>query len=722
MKPPKVTIDFETRSECDLKKAGAYLYSLHPTTMPTCLAFKVRGGKTWLVRFETINKPWKKLPQKLRDMWTRMIDNGYLFTAHNAFFETCIYKNILVKRYGWPDIHFRRFRCTAAKAAACALPRNLEGAGEAMRLSTQKDKRGYVAMMLTCKPTKQWNAWRKAVMAVKSGARVKAATIKKAKEPEPPKFLEYAHNPEVWETLYRYCIIDVEAEELLDDSLPDLIPDEQEIWFLNQRLNWRGFCVDIPTIKKIVGILIEENKAKLKELDTLTMGLVKSPHARQSVLDFLALEGIEVPDIRAKTVEDVLKGGKLNPDMKRLLEIRQQLSKASTKKYQAFLDRSGVDHRIRDTALYHGASTGRDAGTGINPYNFPRGVIKVSKDRPYAAVENVIKYDVECLRILYGERLDLVFSSILRNMIRASKGKELFVADFSKIEVAVLWWLADNKAGLKILLSGKDPYIYQAAKNLGKTYEEIETAVNAEEKWALDARQLGKAQILGCGFGMGWAKFKKTGFEQYRLTLTDKQSKEAVKNYREANETVPIYWEDVEQAAILAIERGKTVKVGRCKFFCKNDFLWIELPSGRRLAYREPRIAWRVREYEVEQIHPVTGKSVMVKKTTEPKKTIEFLGLDKSKKKLALERTWGGTLTENIVQATARDLMMPALLRLEKKGYEPLLSVYDEGVCEREKGKGSVEEFTKIMCERPEWADKYLPIEAKGWSGPRYRK
>lgn len=719
----RVTMDFETRSACDLKKAGAYKYSLDPSTQPTCLAFKERGNpKVYLLKFEMINRQWQDLPESFRALWLRYINEGYEFAAHNAFFETCVYKNILVSRYGWPDIPFRGFRCTAAKAAACALPRNLEGAGESLNLTTQKDKMGYVYMMATCKPTKQWNAWKTAREKVASGVRIAERTRKKAAQPEPPKFLEYEHNPTVWEGLYRYCKIDVVTEELLDDTLPDLIPTEQEIWFLNQRLNWRGLSVDIPTVQKIVAIMSVESKVKLKELDTLTMGLVTKPGARQSILDFLALEGIELPDIRAKTVEDVLKGGMLGDDMRRLLEIRQQLSKTSTKKYQSFLDRAGRDGRVRDILLYHGASTGRDTGTGIQPHNFPRGAIKISKDRPYATVENIIECDLDTLKVLYGDSLSIVFSSILRNMIVPSEGCELYVADFSKIEVAVLWWLSDNWAGLDVLRAGKDPYIYQAAANLGKTYEEIERAEKAGEQWALDARQLGKAQILGCGFRMSWSKFKNTAFDQYRLKLTNRQSFDAVKSYREANAPVVELWGKYEDAAIGAVETGKTISVGRCKFFCSHGFLWIKLPSGRRLAYRSPSLTWRTITFDALETDEKTGQERIVSKTSRPKKTLTFMGLDKSKKKLAPESTHGGVITENIVQAVARDLMMPAMVRLEKRSYTPLLMVHDEGICEKEKGTGSIDEFVSILCKRPIWADEHLPLDAKGWIGPRYRK
>lgn len=649
-----------------------------------------------------INTPWVKLPEAFRHFWISTALRGYEFSAHNAFFELCIYTNILVKRYGWPSIPFRQFRCTAAKAAACALPRNLEGAGAAMRLSTQKDKRGYVAMMATCKPTKRWNAWTKVRAEIKAGKKVGPKKIALANQKEPPVFLEPEANPGVWETLYTYCKIDVQTEELLDIALPDLIPIEQEIWFLNQQLNWRGVRIDIPLVKKIVGILEIESKKKLEELDDLTIGLVTKPGARRSILEFLALDGIELPDIRAKTVEDAIQGGKLSPDMNRLLEIRQALSKTSTKKYQAFLDRAGEDDRVRDILLYHGAvPTGRDTGTGIQVHNFPKGTIRVNYARPYAHVENAVEHSPEMLKLLYGEdALPILFSSILRSMIVPTEGKQLFVADFSKIEVAVLWWITGNEPGLKILRAGLDPYIYMAASNTGKSYKDVERAVERGEKWAIDARQLGKAQVLGCGFSMGWEKFMETAFDQYRLKLTEDQSRRAVGAYREQNAAVPLAWKSYERAAIEAVESKSMIKIHHCKFYCGQGFLWIELPSGRRMAYRDPETIWRESEWG-------------------PQKSLQFMAVNSKTKQWGPERTYGGKLTENIVQAVARDLMMRAIVKLERAGYQALLTVHDEAICEKE--KGTPEEFVKIMCQSPGWA-MGLPIEAKGWVGPRYRK
>jgi DNA polymerase len=297
---------------------------------------------------------------------------------------------------------------------------------------------------------------------------------------------------------------------------------------------------------------------------------------------------------------------------------------------------------------------------------------------------------------LYGDSLGVLFSSLLRNMILPSLGHELFAADFSKIEVAVLWWLAENIAGLKILQEGKNPYKYQAAANSGKLYEDI-----ADDG---DDYQLAKAQILGCGFGMGWEKFQATAFDMYRLLLSEEESRTAVRNYRELHAGVPRLWKSYEEAAISVVRNGQgsLTYAGKCRFILHKKFLWVELPSGRKLAYREPHIVMRETDYG-------------------PRETLQFWAVNSKTKKWGVERTWGGTLTENIVQATARDLLMQGMVRLEKRGYRALFSVHDEAVCEAPVGVGSLETFIKTLCKVPAWAQG-CPIEAKGWIGPRYRK
>lgn len=680
----RTILDFETRSTVDLRKSGAYLYSVHPSTRVTCTAWKERADRLHtLLPFEMMTLHWKLLPAHIQRDWMLSARQGVV-VAHNAGFERAIYENVLVARQGWPAIDPSRWRCTAARAATCALPRALGDVGAVLQLTTQKDKGGMIAMQRTCKPTRDWNDWNK------KGRHLG--------QPEPEQFISPDSHAHVFEELYRYCGQDVLTEELLDKKLPDLTDDEFAVWQFNLELNFRGYRVDEAAIRKIVAILESEEKVKLRELDELTMGLITKPGARASILEFLAVEGTVLPDIRANTVADALEGKKLSPIGRQLLELRKTLSKTSTRKYQAFLNRLHRDGRVRDNLLYHGASTGRDSGTGVQIQNFPRPVISIPKDRPYAPIKNIHECDPDTLKLLYGDNLSYLFSSVLRNMVIPSEGMELFVADYSKIEVAGGWWISDNEPGLKILRMGGDPYKHLASINTGKHYEEIDD--EGEE------RQLAKHQILGCQYGMGWEKFQRTGRELHRLELSEAQSREAVSQYRQTFPKVQVFWRTIERAAIQAVNsKFRKVSFPYGAFIYERDYLWMVLPSGRKIAYHKPQIIWRANQY-----------------THEEEQSLEFWGVNSRTKKWTLERTWGGVLMENMVQAVVRDLLMQAQLRLREVGYHGLFAVHDEIVAEAPVGQGTIEQFIRIICERPKWANEKLPIEAKGYKAERYRK
>ena len=479
----KITIDFETRSRANLKKIGAHEYSMDSSTIATCMGFKIVGNpKISLLDFYTMQKPWAKLSDNFRFNWTLWCqDPDFIFSAHNAFFEQSIYKNVLVNRLRWPGIAPHKWRCTAAKAAAVAIPRNLADAGAVMKLTTQKDYEGHRVMMKLCKPTAAFTKWKKECDKFLNKDRDVPEEILESK---PDEFWTPETAPEDYAILYKYCKIDVLTEEKLDESLPDLSPFEQKLWLLDQKINLRGVAVDMPAVDKIASVMKSESKVLGKELDILTMGLVSSGNARDAILDFLTLEGLELPDLKAKTVDDFLANGKATGDAKILLEIRRALSKASTAKYQKFQGCAASDGRVRDLFLYCAASTKRWGGKNVQPQNFPRGIIKDIDE----AIHRIKTCSLEDLKMLYGENLMPLFSSVLRGMFIASPGKELFVEDLNAIETRVLWWLADHKEGLKIFYDGRDPYREMAAKIFKISILEV-----TEEQ-----RQVGKAAVLGC--------------------------------------------------------------------------------------------------------------------------------------------------------------------------------------------------------------------------------
>lgn len=690
----RLTIDFETRSESDLKRQGAYKYSKHKSTRATCLAIKEYGKLAVLIPFNWINQPYARLPEQFRKKWETYIADGWEFSAHNAFFELSIYMNVMVARLGWPLIGFNQWRCTAAKAAHYGLPRSLEGVGSALGLLTQKDKAGMIAMMQTCKPTAVWTKWN-------TGGKIGS---------EPEKWREPHAYPQVFETLYHYCKVDAMAEEAVDAALPDLSESELKIWRRNIKQNWRGLDIELSIVNQVIERMETAERANRSALFTATLGCIEKPGARNAILEFLASEGLELPDLKASTVRDALKAG-INSDAARLvLDLRAKLTKASTKKYYAFRERTDDDGKARDFTLYHAASTGRSGGVGINPYNFPRGLVKAR-----AGLELIDEFRLA----LRGDREalakiektgQLFYSAMLRNMIKAGDGQILVAGDWSMIEVIILWWLAGNVFGLDMIRSGDDIYILQAVQNIGRPYSEIKAAYDRDEQWAQDARQLGKAQILGGGFGMGGTKFQTTASLQYALELSAEQSSRAIYSYRQSHAAVPRMWYGVEEAFKSAL-RGKPVMFCKCSFYLEPvkrgtaQFLIIELPSGKKLPYMNPK---------VESHMTLNG----------PREQITFDAPGKDRKTLWREHTWGGKLTENIVQSLARELMNDRATEVEEAGYTVLFDVYDELVTSHPDGDRDaiLKKLLGIMLRRPAWGDSQLPLKAKGWVKSNYRK
>ncbi len=726
----KTTVDFETQSRKMLKKVGAWEYSKDASTICMCLGVKVFGKKPYLFPQGQMQKPFKSFPKKFQDAWIAMILGDYIFNAHNAYFEQCIYENVLVVRFGWPKIPITKWRCTAAKAASVAIPRALGNAGAVMGLNVQKDFEGHRIMMKLCKPTSAHSKWKKKLdlLIARDAAKEIIAAHKKE---EPVEFYTPESNPEDYQKLYHYCVIDLVTEEELDEALPDLIPAEQRLWFVDQRINLRGVKVDMPVVGQISKIMAAETKIMNKELDVLTMGLVSSGNARNAILDFLTLEGIEMPDLKAKTVDDFLLNGKATGDAKTLLEIRRALSKASTAKYKKFLEQAASDGRVRDLLLFHGASTGRWGGKGIQPQNFPRGVLKDIDE----AISRIKNERLEDLKMLYGDNLMPLFSSVLRGMFIASTGKTLFVEDLSAIECRVLWWLAGHETGLEMFRKNEDPYIIMAAYIFKCSPLEV-----TEEM-----RQVGKAAILGCGFQMGGKKFVTSAWDVYRAKVTLEMAKVAVTAFREMHWPVTELWEKYQNAAIFAIEKpGKAYRVGPVRFFCRHNFLWAELPSGRRLAYKDPSVTWE--NVRIQGEGKVLGKVIEYGREVEVReddyvfaaKKIRYYAVNmKAKKedceipKWTREATYGGKLAENITQAVARDVLAGALMRAEDNGFQVLMHSHDELVSEADFGKFELEadgkgnsycpQYRKIMEQPPIWAPD-LPLKSGGWAGDRYKK
>lgn len=661
----QIVLDYETRSEADLKKVGGVKYSQDPSTEILCVGYKVDDGPAtiWTGRLP-VPKDFLEAARNPKCVWV----------AHNALFEQCITENVLRKALPtFPALPPARWKCTAAKAAAYALPRALEGACLALDLPVKKNMDGRRLMLRYSKPRRAWLTWKE-----------------KGLEPgwvngEPDKYFEDA---EGLKGVYDYCANDVEAEYLLDRAVPDLIPIEREIWLLNQAMNLRGVQVDTETAQ-IVLSLIKAHVGELEdELRELTGGAVTTVGQRDKLLGWLGANGITLPNLAIKTVMENLDALKTDKSpAKRVLEIRAALAKSSTKKYQAILGRAGRNGRVCDIAMYHGAHTGRESGTGLQLQNLPRGTIKDTN----RAIENVRYKDMGWVKCLYGDPMG-VFSSCIRGMVTASPDHQLYVADYNAIEARVLAWIAGDEKALENFRKGRDPYALMAADIFSVAPGEVTP----------EQRDIGKRAELGLGYQMGATKFLETCLHFGAKDVTEELAERAVRIYRQKHSPISSLWPRMERAAIAAVSRPqRAVKLNRVVWGRDKRALWCELPSGRRIHYQAP---------EVRQEPTPWG---------EYRPKLYYWSVNSLTKKWECSASYGGLLVENIVQATARDINLWAALRMEKRGYTFLAQVHDELISESK--AGDVLEYEKILTESNPWS-RDLPIVAKGFKDRRYRK
>lgn len=652
-----IILDYETRSRAPLKKVGAHEYAVSPSTEILIAAWRVGTVETLRHAKTEVWAPKAGFAGGLSSLQGLLTKTTMPVVAHNAGFERAITEHVL----GVKGLPIERWICTAAMAASHALPRDLEGACDALKLKVRKDPLG-----------KKW--------------------IKRYSKPRRPT----AKNPSHWfedmkgmQAFVQYCVTDVAAETELFLTLPQLSESEKKVWALNQRINDRGVRVDRELVDSALKLAAEESVALVEEATDITGGV--TPTQIEKFALFLEYEGCVLPDLKAKTVADALASGLARGRAKRLLEIRQSLSKTSTKKYQAFELRSRSDGRLRDLQLYHGASTGREAGMGVQPHNFP--AVRLEHEQVPGMIEAVKTKDLEWVKMLYGDPMVLL-SGLLRSVIQATPGMEMFCADENAIEARIVFWLAGCATGIDGFASGKDPYRAMAAAIFNCAYDAVTEA----------QRDIGKRAVLGLGFGMGADKFGAT-CRQYGNPVSEELAEKAVKIYRTRHIKVAQAWRDTERAAINAtLHPGKAYKAARCSWKIEGKFLYATLPSGRRLAYYGPRVKYEPSRYG-DELRPV-----LYHWSTNP-----------ITKKWEEAGTYGGKLFENLVQGTARDVMIYGQLKTEDAGFSPLMSIHDEVLAERPKNQGTLDGFENAMATLPPWAAG-LPVRVKGWAGERYRK
>lgn len=659
--PHYMNVDIETYSSVDIKTAGAYAYAESPDFEILLIGYKIDDDPVKVIDLTgTVDTEGD-----FEKFWNYLVSENVIITAYNANFErTCLSKYF--KREMPPD----QWRCTAVHAATLGLPGNLAGAGSALGLPAdkQKDKTGKALISYFCKPCKPTKA---------NGGRARNL-------PE--------HAPEKWAQFIEYNRQDVATESAIREMISRYpIPEsEQELWNLDQKMNDNGVCLDMGLVEKIIRYdeiyherLMDEARSLTKLDNPNSLTQLKAWYLGQYGLQVTSITKDSIPRImeQLKEMEDTYN---IYPGI-RMLEIRQELGKTSTKKYTAMTQAVCKDSRLRGILQFYGANrTGRWAGRIVQVHNLPQNKIP---DLEFAR-ELVKEERFEDLETLFGG-VPFVFSQLIRTAFIPSEGCRFVVSDFSAIEARVVAWLADEEWRLEVFRTHGKIYEASASQMFHVPMENI--------KKGSRLRQQGKVAELALGYGGSFGAIKamdKAG------SIPDDEIPLLVQNWRKANPKICRFWRVVEKAAKTAVEEHRSVRIQHGLVFSYiNRILFITLPSGRKLAYYDARIE----DYE-------------------GKESITYAGVEQNTKRWGRLETWGGKLVENIVQAVARDCLAETIKRVSKAGYKIVMHVHDEIIVDALKEDAeALERITDIMKTPVEWAPG-LPLKGDGYETAFYRK
>lgn len=564
-----------------------------------------------------------------------------------------------LKEYFMLDIDPRQWICTMVMALHLGLPGSLSQLGSVLDFEEQKMAVGTLLINYfskPCKPTKS------------NGQRTRNF----------PK-----HDMDKWDTFKDYCIRDVEVEQKIFNSLrwfkqPDF---EKDIYILDQQINSRGIQIDYDFVVNAVDIDSDITKGYLDELREITG--MSNPNSTPQFKQFLKSRGLEVTSF-TKTLAPVIMDETDDPEIRRAIHLKLLLSKTSTAKYEAMLRADNGDHRIRGLFQYYGANrTGRWAGRLVQLQNLPQNHME-----ELDMVRDLVKeHDTETLNLLY-ENVPDVLSQLIRTSFVAREGYKFIVADYSAIEARVIAWLANEKWRMNVFKENGDIYCASASQMFKVPV--VKHGINGH------LRQKGKIAELALGYGGGPAALKSMG--AIDMGLEENELPKLVKMWRNSNKMITKLWRDIDEASRQAIS-NPTAGVGfkGLSFAMFRGNFFIFLPSGRKLCYQRPRI-----------IESIKG----------PK--IQYAGINQTSRKWEFTDTWGGKLTENIVQAIARDCLAFAMLRLTERGYKIVGHVHDEVIIEAPTN-AKVEDVCEIMCEPVEWAPGLI-LNAEGYETHYYKK
>ena len=625
-------IDLETQSECDLTKVGPRIYAKHPSTSVLCIAWSFGDDRVHV---------WKRGDDLVGSTWWEMMFRGDVpFVAHNIEFE----RWIIDAQFG-VGLPPEKWIDTMATAAAFGLPRSLEDAAVAMRLGEGKDVEGQRIMMKLSRP-------------------------RKPSVDNPALFWDEESKPDDFEKLYNYCAQDVRVMVELWKRLPSLSIQERKIWEMTVRMNDRGVAIDTAAIPLAREMAKQEETRLANEFEHLLGVKPNSPKASK----ILHMDSLDKLSVRRRLTENI------TDVERRALLIRQEFARSSVKKLKALEERTSPDGRLRGSLIYGGAErTLRWSSGGVQVQNFPRGLGKGTE---------------AAFQALHGGALDFLYDDVLgtlSNMLRGFFLGPLLVGDFAQVEARVTAWIAKQKDLLATFATGADPYRAMASS----VYNIPAAQVSKEQRF------MGKQAILGCGFGMGADKFMRMLDETYDVRVEPEFAQQVIRIYRRKYTDITKTWEKLDDAVKFAIRKKSAgILINKVVIGTTTksdiDFLWIQLPSGRKLYYADPEISLE-------------------------DDTISYYGRNPYKGgQWERVHTWGGKILENIVQATSRDLLAEAMLRLELYGFKLILTIHDEVVAEDD-NEHSIVDFENILKASPSWASD-LPVGVECFECGRYQK
>lgn len=541
-KAPIIDLDFETASELDLNKVGAYTYAIHHSTHVQIMCYSINGKKTKIWR---VDRSSGSIPADLR----KAIMNGGKLRAWNAQFEALIWEHVCVKKMGWLEIRIEDYIDAMAVASRFGYPLSLDKCGAAVGIPAEaaKIKDGKRLMKIFCNPNKKG------------------------------KWTRPADKPEEFDKYVLYCVNDISAQQAILERLPSqtLQAQEQVHWINDYIINNRGIEVDLHVSQAAVRTEHTIRKRLLKELVEITKGEITTAGQIARIKKWIKeTSGIELDDLQEATVDKLLAEG-VPMHVGRVLEIRKACGKASTGKYKKILECVNyADHRVRGLFQFNGAMrTSRWSGRGVQPHSFPRGKVKVLD----SDIEHICNGEIEFLERTIGPYQE-VLSSAIRQTFRPKKGHKFLVVDYSGIENRTEAWLTGSKRLIQRFIDKIDQYVLMATKVYHKSKEHITDG----------ERFLGKQIILGAGYGMGGKTFS-IRIADFGINLTVEEADQYIATYREEHPEIVSLWYGIGDAAVKAIRTGKA-KYKKIIFQYHKGYLYIRLPNNKLLTYPDVKL------------------------------------------------------------------------------------------------------------------------------------